>query len=720
MRQPSDFSLTERELAELSAWAGDRAERAVRVRIVRDAAAGLSVSRSARELGVSRPTVTAWRQRYARLGIAGLEHRPRSGRPPRIDEADVVASTLAGPPPPLRHWSARALADHLGLSHTALGRVWQRWSAGPAAAGGPLLLPTDPPLACRRPELLAAWAEADGRAGVVLAESEPGVRQRTAAAAGEERQLRHTTLTMGLRAAQLRAERARDAGPAVEFVKAPEAFGDREVRVILWGRHVNTDTHRLPRGAAQHMAHQAMSWPSTVSVLAQLELRHQPHRARGALDSLTEAARVHAGESADEPFTWLRAADATAEPRPARTAHRAFDQLALGSFNEKLVIECIRVAGALSRVEIADRTGLTPQAVSRITRNLLTTGFLTEDERRSAGKGKPRVPLRLRADAACAIGIHVDPEMITQVLVDLCGTVRDRRQLPLGAPSEPAWCVEQMARMAAEATRAVGPLAENLLGAGVAAPGPLDVGAGLLLAPPLLEGWGEVALRADLTSALGMPVLLEKDATAAAVGERWLGAADSAGDFVYLYLGAGAGSGAFLNGDVFRGSSGNAGEFGELTAYALGRLTPEGGPQMVPECAPMSAVVAKAADAGLDVPAEGAHAAVCAAAARGDERAAGAVRDVARVVARGAVGMTDLYDTDLLIVGGPAVPPEVAELYLSEISSAVNRFPMARRVRRVRVAYSTLGDAAAAVGAAAGVFHTTFAPRLRSHAGAGA
>ncbi|MCA1220422.1 ROK family protein [Streptomyces sp. 8L] len=716
MRQPSDFTLTERELAELGAWAEGREDRTVRVRIVRDAAAGLSVSRSARELGVSRPTVTAWRQRYAELGLAGLEHRPRSGRPPRIDEADVVAVTLAGPPPPLRHWSARSLADHLGLSHTALGRVWQRWAAGPASGEGPVLLPTDPPLACHRPELLAAWTGADGSAGVVVAEPERPERHRTVAATGEERQLRHAALTVGLRQAQLRAAHAPLATAPGQPAFPPGALGDRHVRVILWGE--DAGTVRLPQGAIRHVAHQAMGWSSTVSVMAQLELRHQPHRARGALDSLTEAARVHAGARADEPFRWQRSPDGAAEPPPSRSAHRAFDQLALGSFNEKLVIESIRVAGTLSRVEIADRTGLTPQAVSRITRNLLTTGFLTEDERRSAGKGKPRVPLRLRPDAACAIGIHVDPEMITQVLVDLCGTVRDRRQLPLTAPSDPAWCVERMARMAAEASRAVGPLADNLLGAGVAAPGPLDVGAGLLLDPPLFEGWGEVPLRARLGEALGMPVLLEKDATAAAVGERWLGAAESSGDFVYLYLGAGAGSGAFLNGDVFRGSSGNAGEFGELTAYALGRLTPEGGPQMIPECAPMSAVVAKAAAAGLTVPAEGAHAAVCAAAAGGDPRAAAAIREVAQVVARGAVGMTDLYDTDLLIVGGPAVPPEVAELYLSEISSAVNRFPMARRVRRVRVAYSTLGDAAAAVGAAAGVFHTTFAPRLRSHAGA--
>lgn len=741
MHRATDFSLTADELDELRSWAEAREDRSVRVRIVRDAAAGVSVSDSARALGVSRPTVTAWRRRYAARGIAGLEHQPRSGRPPRIDEADVIATTLAGPPAPQHTWSARSLADHLGLSHTALSRVWHRWATSQGVLDGPVQLPTVPPLGAHRPELLAVWTQPGGAAVVVLAESDRAGQRHTPPARAEERQSRYAALAVGLRQIHRRSgvEPAPGAGgvgvgvggdggsgggvvpvapaghpPVGERLRVlAETYPGRALSVIAWGvdgGQLGTDRIARLRPSA------SMGWAGTVGVIAQLELLHHPHKARRVLDSLTESARVYSAMATTEPFFWQRPGDGNPQPPSTRVAHRAFDQLALGSFNEKLVIESIRVAGALSRVEIAEQTGLTPQAVSRITRNLLTAGFLTEDARRSAGKGKPRVPLRLRPDAACAIGIHVDPEMITQVVVDLCGGVRDRRQLALTSRRDPEWCIAQMVRMATEAVEAVRPVTASLLGVGVAAPGPLDVNAGLILDPPLFEGWGEVPLRAELSRELGLPVLLEKDATAAAVGERWLGAAERAGDFVYLYLGAGAGSGAFLNGDIFRGSSGNAGEFGELCALTLGKLTPEGGPQMIPECAPISAVIEKAAAAGLVVEGDGAYEAVCAAAAGGDARAVDAVRDVARVVARGAVGMTDLYDTDLLIVGGPAVTPEVADLYLSEISAAVNRFPVARRVREVRVAFSTLNDAAAAVGAASSVFHTTFAPRLRTHA----
>ncbi|MFJ5262614.1 ROK family protein [Streptomyces sp. NPDC088387] len=747
MPKSSRLSLTDGDLAALGSWAEGRRDRAVRLGVVLDAAAGLSVSQSARRLGISRPTVTAWRQRYAAHGLAGLEHRPRSGRPARIDEADVVAATLAGPAAPQRAWSARALADHLGISHTALGKVWQRWHVRPGEAGTALLLPVDPPLPCRRPELLAAGSSADGSAFVVVAESVPTHQPRYGGATAEERQMRYAALSAVMRQTQP-GDTDRATAPAPVRAPAPTGDGSRQARpaeprataavppvvppvmppwvtlpgsarplhVLTWGDA--TGPVGLPASARRHRAPAAMSWPATVCLLAQLELRHQPHAARVALDSLADAARHLPEAPPGTPFRWVR--ETRKETRPQRRGvHRAFDQMALGSYNEKLVIESVRVKGSLSRVEIAERTGLTPQAVSRITRGLLTTGFLLEEGRRSTGRGKPRVPLTLRPDAACAIGIHIDPEKITLVLVDLCGTVRAGRSLALTAQSDPRTCLEWMRRTTAQTVAEAGPIAAKLLGVGVAAPGPLDVHEGVLLNPPLWKGWSEVPLRTELGRVLNLPVILEKDATAATIGEQWLGAGESGTDFVYLYLGAGAGSGAFLNGDVYRGASGNAGEFGELTAYALDRVTPEGGPAMVPECAPMSAVVARALEAGLTLPeGEGKYDAVCRAAAQGDTRAITAIRQVAGVVARGAVAMTDLYDTDLMIIGGPAVPPEVAELYLAEISASVNRFPMARRVRPVRVTYSTLSASAAAVGAAAGVFHMSFAPRLRTHKGA--
>jgi transposase len=113
-----------------------RAGLAVRARIVLLAAEGLPNAEIARRTGTSRPTVVDWRARYEAGGIGALADLPRSGRPPEIDEIDVVVATLAdeGRPPAhlgVTHWSARLLAAHLGISFATVARIWRKWNLQP-------------------------------------------------------------------------------------------------------------------------------------------------------------------------------------------------------------------------------------------------------------------------------------------------------------------------------------------------------------------------------------------------------------------------------------------------------------------------------------------------------------------------------------------------------------------------------------------------------------
>ncbi|MDX6428782.1 MAG: hypothetical protein QOE54_1148, partial [Streptosporangiaceae bacterium] len=182
--------------------------------------------------------------------------------------------------------------------------------------------------------------------------------------------------------------------------------------------------------------------------------------------------------------------------------------------------------------------------------------------------------------------------------------------------------------------------------------------------------------------------------------------------------GTGVGSGLYLNGDLYRGVSANAGEFGQLCAIALGRTGPDGRPEMVPECNPPVSVPEFAARRGVRGTdgAQGSTAAYRAggrAAAAGDPAAVAALREVAGAIGRGALGLVDLLDIDLIVLGGPFFTDDVAGFYLDEISRVVNDFPTARRLRHVEVERSVLSAEAAAVGAASTIFHATFTPRLR-------
>src|SRR5579884_1508342 len=104
-----------------------------RAEIVLAVASGAGVSGASRTLGVSRPTVIKWRDRFAVDGVEGLADRPRSGRPKTIDDAQIIAATLEPPPESLgvTHWSSRLLARHLGISDATVARAWRRYRVQP-------------------------------------------------------------------------------------------------------------------------------------------------------------------------------------------------------------------------------------------------------------------------------------------------------------------------------------------------------------------------------------------------------------------------------------------------------------------------------------------------------------------------------------------------------------------------------------------------------------
>src|SRR3954453_20691871 len=123
--------------AELTRWArmpSLRAGLAQRARIVLLADEGVGTNEIVARVGVSKPTVIAWKKRYAAEGIAGLDDRPKPGRPPVVDEVAVVLATLEAPPAELgvTHWSSRLLAEHLGgISNVWVAKIWRDWRLQP-------------------------------------------------------------------------------------------------------------------------------------------------------------------------------------------------------------------------------------------------------------------------------------------------------------------------------------------------------------------------------------------------------------------------------------------------------------------------------------------------------------------------------------------------------------------------------------------------------------
>ncbi|WP_405595065.1 ROK family protein [Streptomyces sp. NBC_01092] len=333
---------------------------------------------------------------------------------------------------------------------------------------------------------------------------------------------------------------------------------------------------------------------------------------------------------------------------------------ALRSHNAALVLDLLRTAGAegISRLELAERTGLTPQAVSKITARLREDGLAAEAGRRASTGGKPRTVLRLVPEAGHAVGVHLDRDELTAVLCDLTGAVVARRSaaLDLGAGAETV--VERAVRVVGElagdggwsgagggglvahfpaplggasdrrpqeARGTVRPATTvPVLGVGVALPGPLDHRRGVLHRVTGFPEWNGFPLRDVLARRLSLPVVVDKDTNAAALGLAVGGAAGALASFAYLHFGAGLGGGLVIGGAVHRGARTGAGEFGHQVVQLDG-----------PPCGCGN---------------RGCVEALClAAVARGD------VAEAARVLGTAAGNLVALLDVDLVLLGGRTV-----------------------------------------------------------------
>ena len=150
---------------------------AQRAQIVLWAADGLSTAEVGRRVGVSVPTVRSWRDRYSVDGLAGLSDLPRSGRPLVHDQTAIIAATLDPPPQRLgvTHWSARLLADHLGVSFATVARVWRRWGLQPWKAET-FKFSTDPELEAKIRDVVGLYLDPPERAVVVCVDEKTQIQ----------------------------------------------------------------------------------------------------------------------------------------------------------------------------------------------------------------------------------------------------------------------------------------------------------------------------------------------------------------------------------------------------------------------------------------------------------------------------------------------------------------------------------------------------------------
>ncbi|TGQ16472.1 MULTISPECIES: ROK family transcriptional regulator [unclassified Mesorhizobium] len=247
------------------------------------------------------------------------------------------------------------------------------------------------------------------------------------------------------------------------------------------------------------------------------------------------------------------------------------NQEGTSAHNRRVMIEALRLNGALSRADLARATQLTKQAVSNIIEDLERDGLVVALDAVRKGRGQPFTPYRLVPEGAFAIGLQIDRHLTRVVVVDLVGKVIARAEagLPLDEPSAGVKIILGLVdRVRRELASSFAQSERRLVGLGVAMPGPF----GLKESDDkwMMPAWQQFPLLETLAAGTGLNVGMQNDAAACATAERIVGAAHGVDHAVCLYVGYGIAAGLILNGELYNGGNGNAGEIGRALLSPAG------------------------------------------------------------------------------------------------------------------------------------------------------
>ena len=392
----------------------------------------------------------------------------------------------------------------------------------------------------------------------------------------------------------------------------------------------------------------------------------------------------------------------------------------LRDMNEILVLNQVRERQPISRIDIAEHTGLEGSTVSKIVARLLDNSFVYEDGFGSASPqgGRKKRFLHLNPEKAFAIGVDLHPRKHTIALGDFSGRIL--RRTTVENTSDPQQTLEAIAKAIRKLVQTDLPK-KRVTGIGVSLIGLVDMKEGRMLAADSL-GWGDdVPVGSILRNALNLdlPIYFDNGSRLAALAEIWLGthATRQPQDLVFVDISDGIGAGIMIQGQLYHGSMNGAGEFGHISLDQSGPACSCGGRGCLEVLASDEATLARYRELCR---AEGRHADVeeeitieelTARAVGGDPRAIEAIRRTATYLGLGLIPIIYSVNPGVIVLGGAItkawdiILPEL----LRVVASQVSRFFLTH----VTVTRSTLGENPSLAGAIALVLARAFsAPSL--------
>jgi predicted NBD/HSP70 family sugar kinase len=248
---------------------------------------------------------------------------------------------------------------------------------------------------------------------------------------------------------------------------------------------------------------------------------------------------------------------------------KAFD--VVKELNMKRVVEFVRKNDSVSRVEISEGLNIPQPTVTRIVEELLKGNILKEVGLGQSTGGRRRVLLTFNEKCYYAVGVELGRSSVKMALTDLDGNFLSFRMKGTSGRETIFQIVQYVKNSLEEMMKETGIDRSLVLGIGVGLPGPLnEIEGGYFISPPNFYSEKLITLRSILDETLDFPVMIDNDANVAALTEKWFGKGKNSKNFIYVLADVGIGSGIIVNGNLYRGLNGEAGEIGHSTVDLFG------------------------------------------------------------------------------------------------------------------------------------------------------
>lgn len=384
---------------------------------------------------------------------------------------------------------------------------------------------------------------------------------------------------------------------------------------------------------------------------------------------------------------------------------RGSNQIGMSQFNERVVLQAIRLHGSMPKADLARLTNLSTQTVSLIINRLLEEGLVLKLAPLRGKVGQPSVPIVLNPDGAFSIGIKIGRRSLELLLVDFVGKARERSSLSYPFP-DPDTLFGEIEKQLKTMCARLGPQRlPRLSGIGIAAPLALGGWQKLLgIAPEQANKWDRIDIRERVQAMTDLPVEFAKDTAAACVAELVAGRGRSIKSFLYVFVDTFIGGGLVINSHLHGGLHGNAGAIGSVP-LGLARGDAKAAPEQLLSDASLFNLEQLFVAAGLDE------------SASYDARALQApwlthtrawLDDAARAIALAINSAACLLDLEGVIIDG-SIDRSLLDKLLAEVEASLGYYSW-EGVSRPIVLAGTIGSDARAIGGALLPLYANFAP----------